>query len=1254
INYILADNVANLLLASDDLADPLEFQGQVLLVDNEIEDPAAYEEKYPVDSNGKTLSPGQVNGGREVAYIIYTSGSTGRPRGVMVEHASVVNLAFSQKRHFNIKERERILQFSSISFDASVEQIFITLFSGAALVLMSKDNLMDARQFEIAVARYGITHIHAVPSFLKTLHWENQYQLKRMIAGGDICPVSLAREWHRKCDFYNEYGPTETTVTSIQVRIDILDDSTRKLPIGKPIDNTSVYILDRWERPVPVGVLGELYIGGDGVTRGYLNLVDLTAEKFKPDPFSEGGRFYRTGDLVRWLSDGYIEFLGRIDHQVKIRGYRIEPGEIQNRLSKHSAVNQAIVLAKEDDKKDKYLCAYIVPLDRHIIPVKGDIVPNREVTIPGLREFLAKDLPDYMIPSYFVMVENIPLNPNGKIDYKALPAPEVGSNDRYIAPTTPLQMQLVKLWADVLKIEESVIGIDTNFFELGGHSLKATILIAKIHKELDAKVSFNEIFKSPTIKELAEYIDGIPGGKKSYTSIEPVEKKEYYPLSSTQKRLYILYQMDLESTAYNMPQFIPLEETFPLEKLEETFIKLIDRHESLRTSFHMIDNQPVQKVHDHVELEIECFGRGDPLPLNGDNLDGNHSGSHGGLHLRDFVRPFDLSHAPLLRVGLAGTGEGKHILMVDLHHITSDGVSHQVLVKDFTALHAGEWLPPLRLQYKDYSQWQVDRKESEALKEQETFWLSQFEEEIPILDLPTDYPRPGVQSFEGSNFRSEISSDKAAALRKMAFKEGASLYMVLLALINLLLSKLSGQEEIIVGTPISGRRHADLEKIIGMFVNTLALRNWPNNKKSFVQFLAELKDRALEAFENQEYQFEDLVEQVEVNRDAGRNPIFDVMFTLNSFNPDNKDKIETQKTQPQDGSQSLMRTSKFDLSWIAIESGDHLLFSIDYCTKLFKLVTIQRFISYFEKILSAVVKDPGIKLGEIEIISEEEKKQVLLDFNDTAVKFPGDKTIHQLFEDQVERLSNHVALAGQIASPNSQMTDPYDGFITYKELNKRANRLARYLHHEKDIGTDQPVGVLMERSMELIITLMGVLKSGGAYVPLDPSLPSDRLRVMFNDASIGVVITQQKFTEKLIPLKNQCHEFHSLLPMDDPESIIHEQPTVRPDSTGAGHPAYVMYTSGSSGTPKGVVVEHRTIVNTLIWRKNYYDYQPGDVSLRNPPYFFDSSGVDIFTPLLGGARLVLVPEAKKTDLMVLKRVIPLHNVSHFIAVPVFY
>ncbi|MCX6578639.1 MAG: amino acid adenylation domain-containing protein [Candidatus Aminicenantes bacterium] len=1161
-----------------------------------------------------------------LVYLIYTSGSTGKPKGVMLEHRNLVNLFKFQSKYTNL-DCSRILQFTTISFDVSFQEIFSAFLSGGQLFLVNKETRTDIPELFKLIDKNRIKTVFLPISFLKVIFKEEEYIkqiplcIRHIVTAGEQLVISnnfsrYLRE--REVYLHNHYGPSETHVVTT-LTIDPGGDIPELPSIGKPIRNTGIYIMDKSNHLLPVGAAGELWIGGVQVGRGYLNRPELTAEKFIDFhhssfdlPRIQHSNLYSTGDLARWLNDGNIEFLGRFDHQVKIRGFRVELGEIGARLVNHQDIKEAVVIPKTGKNGDRYLCAYIVS--------------SREFTVSELRKYLVKYLPDYMIPSYFVQLEKIPLTPNGKIDRRALPETALNVGDNYTAPGNEIEKKLVGIWSEVLGRDEShasqlqtSIGINDNFFQLGGHSLKATILAAKIHKVLNIKIPLGEIFKRPSIRGLSDYINDATGAK--YTRIEPLEKKEYYPLSSAQKRLYFLQVMEEVGTGYNLPHVMKLEGKIDAEKLEDTFVKLIQRHESFRTSFFMVEEEPVQRIHDHAPFEIE-FSRGAPL-------------------WSPFIRPFDLSKAPLLRVALVKIEEEVFLLMVDMHHIISDGTSMGVLVKEFMTLYEGRTLNHPRLHYKDYAHWETHRQDE--ITQQEAYWLNEFDEfkdEVPVLDLPVDDVRPRVKSFAGSALSFDLDGNETRALNTLVLQRGGTLYMVLLAVYNIFLAKLGNQEVFIVGTPTAGRTHADLEQIIGMFVNTLVLKNAPAHEKSFHSFLEEVKENTINAFANQDYQYEDLVEKVMRRRDTGRNPLFDTMFILQNMDIPTME-IPGLKLGP---CPYESNTAKFDLTLICTEIDEHISCTLEYSTRLFKKETIRRFINYYRNIIAAVLENPHIRIAEIDMLPEEEKRRLLMEFNDTAKEYPGNKTIYRLFEEQAEKVPDHAALVFK------------NKVVTYRHFNEWADRMANYLRKEKGLREGDRVVVLMDRSIQLIISLMGVMKSGGAYVPLDAKLPPERLRVVFNDASIGIAVSIQEYLETLTGLKSQCKTFHSILCMDVPNvaTAIDNYPAAGPGAGDARNTAYVMYTSGSSGIPKGVLVEHRTIVNTLWWRKNFYGYNPDSVSLQNPPYFFDSSVTDIFTPLLGGARLVLIEEKERMDLAALKKIITIHKVTHFIAVPAFY
>ncbi|HLP58377.1 MAG TPA: condensation domain-containing protein, partial [Candidatus Deferrimicrobium sp.] len=764
-----------------------------------------------------------------LAYVIYTSGSTGKPKGALVEYRGMMNHLYIKIDDLQINAESIVAQTASHTFDISIWQFFAALLVGGKIIIYSHSLLLEPDMFISRLTQDLITIMEVVPSYLSVLFdalerfGQTTLTLKHLLVTGEELKPYLVKKWFKLFPgirMVNAYGPTEASDDITHYIMDKMPE-LESIPIGRPLQNLKIYIIDKYMNLCPIGVKGEIVVSGIGVGRGYLNNEERTHSVFMADPFREKKeiRLYKTGDLGRWLPDGNIEFFGRKDYQVKIKGFRIECGEIENRLLEIHPIEEAVVIDREDSQGNKYLCAYMVS--------------SAELNPSEIKKQLSVIFPDYMIPSYFVQVEKIPLTVNGKVERRALPGIELRAGEGYIAARDEFERKLVNIWNEVLNIAHDNIGIDDNFFELGGHSLKATILTARIHKTFNVNIPLAEIFKKSTIRGLANYIKSAV--KEKYISIESTEKKEYYSLSSAQKRLYILYRMEDQGVGYNIPSFSVLDGEIDKNRFEQTFTLLIDRHESLRTSFQIINDEPVQRIHDTVEFEIEKLeGRGDPL-------------------WSPFIRPFDLSKAPLLRVGLQKIKKDKHILMVDMHHIISDGISMNILVKDFMALYQEENLDKLQLQYKDFSVWQTGEKQKESIKRQEAFWLNEFAGEIPVLELPVDYPRPAIQNFEGNRIQFEIDKESTVVLKDLTLKTGATLYMLLLALYTIFLSKLTNQEDIVTGSPIAGRKHPDLKKIIGMFVNTLALRNYPAGEKKFPDFLEEIKEKTLKAFATQDY-----------------------------------------------------------------------------------------------------------------------------------------------------------------------------------------------------------------------------------------------------------------------------------------------------------------------------------------------------------------------------------------------------------------
>jgi tyrocidine synthetase-3 len=894
---------------------------------------------------------------KDLAYIIYTSGSTGAPKGVMIEHHSAVNLITWVNREFDVSQRDTLLFITSMCFDLSVYDIFGMLAAGGKIVIGKKEQIQNPKELSGLLLKEKVTFWDSVPStmsyLISSLEEDGgeyiQENLRLVFMSGDWIAVNLpgrVKKFFPNARVISLGGATEGTVWSIYYPIEKVDEYQTSIPYGRPIDNNYFYILDDNQCVVPLGVAGELYIGGVGVARGYMNDEQRTKASFLQDRFrgTDGGMMYKTGDLGRMLPDRNIEFLGRKDHQVKIRGYRVELGEIESQLQKHERIKEAVAADRTDKDGNRYICAYIVT--------------QQEITVQELKDYLLGKLPEYMVPSCFMNLEKLPLTPNGKIDRKSLPEPTVNldTGREYEAPTNETEEKLAQIWQEVLEIDR--VSIHDSFFDLGGHSLNATTLVFKIRKELNVEVQLREIFEAPTIKEIAKLIGAAE--KSVYTTIEPAEKKEYYPLSRAQRRLYLLSQKESTSINYNTADAVKLEGEIDRQKLEQAFHKLIERHESLRTAFEIIDGQPVQIVHDKASFSVEYTrAKEEEIPS----------------MLEAFVKPFHLEKAPLLRVKLISLDDSTHILAYDMHHIISDGVSMRVMIEEFVKLYQGESLRPLRIQYKDYSEWQNRMITKGETQKQGQYWLDEFKGEIPVLNLPADYARPKVQSFEGDSITAKLDKALTKSLDDIAARTGTTVYMVMLSAYSILLSKYSGQEDIIIGSPVAGRPHADLEGVIGMFVNTLAMRSYPAANKNYARFLEEVKDNALKAFENQDYPFDELVEKLDFKRDLSRNPLFDVMFVLQNVGGKNKIRLPGLNVMPY---AMEKRVSRFDITLDANQQDGETILRFEYCTSLFKKKTIERLANDYIRIIQYIVENTDIKISDMVLESKYAQKESVI------------------------------------------------------------------------------------------------------------------------------------------------------------------------------------------------------------------------------------------------------------------------------------
>ncbi|MCP3738294.1 amino acid adenylation domain-containing protein [Rossellomorea sp. BNER] len=1197
ISYMLKDSGACMILSQASVIEKLqsisEWSGSWVDVreslDNRID--------------GSNLSV--ANQSNHLAYVIYTSGTTGHPKGVMMEHCQLVNLLHDQISRIEIPFNEKVLQFNSISFDVSFQEIFSTLLSGGCLYVIENEMKQNIEKLltyienqTISIVYWPVSYVKAVFQLVARL----PKSIKHVITAGEQLILSPSlKQCIRQSNvhIHNHYGPSEThVVTTYKLSPD--KELIEHPPIGKPIANTQIYVLNENRQIQPQGAVGEVYISGKSVSRGYLGKPKLTAEKFLTNPFVPNERMYRTGDIARYLSDGNIEFLGRIDQQVKIRGYRIELGEIESVLMEYPKVKDVVVRNLIDGQSETYLCAYVIL--------------NESVSSTELEKYLQQKLPDYMIPSFIKEIRQIPLMPNGKVDRKALPLPDrLERKTTYVPPATEMERQLVEIWEQVLGAD--FVGVTDHFFTIGGHSLKVIQLVAMIHKKLQVDLPVHVIFEHPTIRQLAFYLE--EKEQTEFQGIQPAPSQPNYPVSSAQKRMFVLQQMELSSTHYNLPGAIIIEGECDDQRLEQAIQSLIERHESLRTSFELVDGEPVQMIHPKISftLPVRKITEKDVKSV-----------------VNQFIRPFSLDQTPLFRVELFQIEVKKHLLLIDLHHIITDGVSTDVMLNDLSKIYGGESLPDLRIQYKDFAVWQQEWMQSEHCRRQEKYWLDSFSDEIPDLELPTDYVRPEVQNFAGSHESFVLNDELTRSLKKLASKTGTTLYMLLLTAYNLLLYKYSKQSEVIVGTPVVGRSHADIQSVMGMFVNTLAIRNHPEGHKRVVDFVHEVKAQALAAYDHADYPFEMLVEKLSLQRDTSRNPLFQAMFTMQDFGS-NGLHLDGVQVKPYDLEYAI---SKFDLSLVTRESEDQIKCQLEYSSSLFKQETIQRMKHHFEQIVKEMVAHPEKKISEVEMLTYHEKEQLLVKWNQTENVYPKEKTIHELFIEQVAQTPNNIAVVCN------------EEKLTYQELNVRANRLAHVLR-QHGVKPDDRVGLVMARQLDVVVGILGILKAGGAYVPINPSYPVERIRYLLEDSGATIVLSQDHVVEKFIDegsWKGECLDIEEVVSTEGDSSnlSIVNKPTDL---------AYVIYTSGTTGQPKGVMVEHQSVINLIRHFQTEWSIQEQDRVGQFANISFDASIWEVGVSLLSGACLYLISQDVIADPTAFEHYVDQHKLSMLLLPPTY-
>jgi amino acid adenylation domain-containing protein/thioester reductase-like protein len=1155
-----------------------------------------------------------------LVYAIFTSGSTGKPKAVAIEHQQLINYLYGILERLNLPAAASFATVSTFAADLGNTVVFAALCTGGCLHILSQEKASDAQAIANYFQQYPIDCLKIVPSHLNALltaaSTPSILPRQCLILGGEASNWDLIQTIKKlapNCQIFNHYGPTETTVGVLTYPVEFSHPQAKTVPLGKPLPNTQVFVLDEQLQPVPIGVPGELYVGGACLARSYLHRPELTQEKFIQNPFVNlqlpAGKFsqiiYKTGDLVRYLPDSNLEFLGRVDNQIKIRGFRIELGEIEATLKEHIQVQSAVVIPEENQS----LAAYIV------LNSESNRNQNQQSEIINkLRSFCLQKLPDYMIPSAFVLLKALPLTPNGKVDIQALLALEKtrpGLGKKYVAPRTPEETQLAEIWGKLLGLKQ--VGIHDNFFDLGGHSLIATQIISRIRQIFKVELPLRCLFETPTIAGLAVSIQGLTQQQQD-TQSSPILacfRDQELPLSYAQQRLWFFSQLEPESSAYNIPSAIRLTGRLNIVALENSINEIVRRHENLRTNFQVVNGEAVQVINAPNTLKLPVIDLQN-LPetereaeaLNLANLEAQ--------------KPFNLEKDSLLRVNLLRLGATDNVILFTMHHIISDGWSTGILIRELTTLYPAfdsnqkYNLPKLPVQYVDFAVWQREYLQGEVLQTQLNYWKQQLGGELPVLELPTDCPRPAIQTNNGATESFTLSLSLTAALKNLSQQEGVTLFMTLLAAFKVLLHRYTQQDDILVGTPIANRNRSEIEGLIGLFVNTLVLRTNLRNNHNFRELLQQVREVTLGAYDHQDLPFEQLVEELQPERDLSHNSLFQVMFDLQN--------VPTEVLHLPDLTLNPLKaenkTAKFDLSLSMVETDTGLRGSIEYNTDLFDANRITRMLGHFQTLLTAIIAHPNQNLSELPILTTTEHQQILTSWNSNQISVP-QQCIHQLFEAQVAK--NPDAVAVVFVDAQSAASRRVNKSLTYQQLNQKANQLSHYLQNQ-GVKPEALVGICLERSLELVVGVLGVLKAGGAYLPLDPAYPQERLAYMLEDAQVSFILTQAELLDSL-KFANK-----NIICIDsDWKKIANESIEDAVSKVNINNLAYVIYTSGSTGKSKGVMIEHRSLVNAYIaWEKDYK--LPKITShLQMASFSFDVFSGDLVRALCSGGKLVLCP-----------------------------